>query len=100
MKEVKLPDFLKLKPPVFTREGGGEDPQSFLDGCKKACMALRCTSENMVELVSYQLQGKANEWWHTQNGGYASDAPSISWKEFKKAFIERFIPISLRISRA
>lgn len=32
VKEMKLSNFLKLNPPVFTGEDGNEDPQWFLDG--------------------------------------------------------------------
>lgn len=100
VKELKLREFLKLKPLVFSREEGNEDPQWFLDRSEKACVALGCTSERKVELVSYQLQGKTNDWWKTWSGGRALYAIPVSQEEFKRAFMERFIPKSLRISRA
>lgn len=50
-----------------------------------------------MELVSYQLQRKANEWWTTWKGGRSLDAPSMTWEEFRRAFMERFILRSMRI---
>lgn len=50
--------------------------------------------------MSYQLQGKADEWWTTWKGGHSIDAPLVSWEEFRQTFMECFIPRSMRITRA
>lgn len=73
-------------------EDPNENPQRFLDGVEKACMALGCLSVRWVEMVSFQLNGKAEEWWNTWRKNGARDAPPIDWEEFGREFIERFLP--------
>nr|XP_009799438.1 PREDICTED: uncharacterized protein LOC104245520 [Nicotiana sylvestris]XP_009799439.1 PREDICTED: uncharacterized protein LOC104245520 [Nicotiana sylvestris]XP_009799440.1 PREDICTED: uncharacterized protein LOC104245520 [Nicotiana sylvestris]XP_009799441.1 PREDICTED: uncharacterized protein LOC104245520 [Nicotiana sylvestris]XP_016493668.1 PREDICTED: uncharacterized protein LOC107812986 [Nicotiana tabacum]XP_016493669.1 PREDICTED: uncharacterized protein LOC107812986 [Nicotiana tabacum]XP_01 len=61
--EVSLHEFLKLKSPKFTGSDNSADPQSFLDGTLKALCALGCSSERVVELAAYKLEGMANTWY-------------------------------------
>lgn len=50
--------------------------------------------------MTYQLRGNADGWWKTWRNGIATNAPSVEWEEFKKAFMDRFIPPSVRTARA
>lgn len=50
--------------------------------------------------ATYQQQGKPHEWWITWKECRARDAPQVTYEEFRKVFIERFAPRSLRIARA
>lgn len=62
---MQLMDFLQLKLLVFTREDANEDPKWFFGGSKKAYVTLGCSNVRRVELVTYQLRGKVDEWWAT-----------------------------------
>lgn len=87
IKEVQLPHILKLKPPSFTGEYANEDLQRFLDGVEKDCMALGCSIIQRMELATYQLDGKVEEWWNTWRRSRAHDAPPIDWEEFGTTFM-------------
>lgn len=95
MKKVQFPNFLKLKPSVFMGEDVNEDPQWFLDGSEKACVALGCSSVRRVDLVTYRLHGKADEWWTTWKVGRSLDFPPVTWEEFKQVIMDFFISRSM-----
>lgn len=63
--DIKISKFLKLKPLVFAMEDANDDPQRFLDDSEKVCGALGCSNLRKVELVTYQLRGRADKWWKT-----------------------------------
>lgn len=100
VKEVHLYEYLKLKPPTFTRESVGEDPMWFLEGTIKACQDLGCSSVRMVQLATYQLQRKADRWWKSWSMSRAPNSPPVKWDEFQRLFMEQFIPQSVRLAKA
>nr|XP_009771404.1 PREDICTED: uncharacterized protein LOC104221942 [Nicotiana sylvestris] len=94
-KEVSIQEFLKLKSPKFTGSDNSADPQSLLDGILKALRALGCSSERVVELVAYKLEGMANTWYGTILLGRPARAAPLTWYEFTKLFKNRFLLDSL-----
>ena len=77
-----------------------EDPQDFIDQTIKAIKVLRCPSERAMELVAYRLKGRAKQWYQTFLIGKSLNLPALSWKEFSKAFMTRFLPANRRASLA
>ena len=57
---VRIRDFLRMNPPVFTGSKAGEDPQNFIDEVWKILKAMHATETEGVELISYQLKDVAN----------------------------------------
>ena len=53
-----------------------------------------------VELTSYQLMGVAYEWYKSLLRSRLAGSPTLDWFEFNNAFVERFIPESLRDAKA
>lgn len=99
VSDMKITEFLMLKPPTFAEKDPNEDHQRFLDDSKKVCNALECSNSQKVKLIAYQLRGRADRWWQTWSKGRASDAPPIGWNEFKKDFRDQFITRSARDAR-
>ncbi|XP_059315659.1 uncharacterized protein LOC132066351 [Lycium ferocissimum] len=89
-------EFLDMKPPVFTGASETEDPLLFLDGIQKALDALECSSTRSVELAAYCLQDIAEDWFKSLKAGRPPNSRPLTWKEFTNAFIDRFLPMSLR----
>ncbi|XP_017974363.1 PREDICTED: uncharacterized protein LOC108661520 [Theobroma cacao] len=98
--DISLPDFLKLKPPTFSGSDASEKPQVFLDKMEKICKALGCSSVRSVELVAFQLEDVAQEWYSSLCRGRPTNATPLAWSEFNVAFLDRFLPLSVRNARA
>ena len=76
------------------------DPQNFVDVCDRLCTALGCLPVRAVELTSYQLTGVAYEWYKSLLRSQPAGHPTLEWPEFYNAFVERFMPESLRDAKA
>ncbi|EOX94096.1 Uncharacterized protein TCM_003239 [Theobroma cacao] len=98
--DISLPDFLKLKPPTFSGSDASEKPQVFLDKMEKICKALGCSSVRSVELAAFQLEDVAQEWFSSLCRGRPTNATPLAWSEFSVAFLDRFLPLSVRNARA
>ncbi|WRX29259.1 Reverse transcriptase domain - like 10 [Theobroma cacao] len=98
--DISLPDFLKLKPPTFSGSDASEKPQVFLDKMEKICKALGCSSVRSVELAAFQLEDVAQEWYSSLCRRRPTNATPLAWSEFSVAFLDRFLPLSVRNARA
>ncbi|XP_021297943.1 uncharacterized protein LOC110426931 [Herrania umbratica] len=92
---VSLSAFMKLKLPFFTGSTVGEDPRRFLDTMESICRALGASSTRSVTLASFHLENVAQQWIASYMRGRSSDAGPLGWKEFDKAFMDRFMPHSV-----
>ena len=85
---------------MFSRIEYNTDPQDFVDVCDRLCTALGCSPVMAVELKSYQLTGVAYEWYKSLLRSRPVGHPTLEWPEFYNAFVERFMPESLRDAKA
>ena len=76
------------------------DPQDFVDICDRLCTTLGCSPVRAVELTSYQLTGVAYEWYKSLLRSRPAGHPTLKWPEFYNAFVEWFMPESLRDAKA
>ncbi|KAJ1424598.1 Retrotransposon gag domain [Sesbania bispinosa] len=67
--EVTLSEFMKLKPPTFSRA---------------------------VELASFQLEGMAYDWFDIVTHGRSIGSPPLAWGESSRLFMACFLPESVR----
>ena len=72
------------------------DPQDLVDVCDRLFTALGCSPVRAVELTSYQLTGVAYEWYKSLLRSQLASSPTLDWSEFYNAFVEQFMPESLR----
>ena len=66
---VRIHNFLRMNPPVFTGSKANEDPQNFIDEVQKILKAMHATETEDVELISYQLKDVANIWYNQWEEG-------------------------------
>ena len=85
---------------MFSKIEHDADPQDFVDVCDRLWMALGCSLVRAMELTSYQLIGVAYEWYKILLRSRPTGSPTLDWFEFYNAFVERFIPESLRDAKA
>ncbi|EOY00166.1 Uncharacterized protein TCM_009841 [Theobroma cacao] len=67
---------------------------------EKICKALGCSSVRSVELAAFQLEDVAQEWYSSLCRGRPTNATPLAWSEFSVAFLDRFLPLSVRNARA
>ncbi|XP_048135663.1 uncharacterized protein LOC115727378 [Rhodamnia argentea] len=78
--------FLKLKPPKFSRSGDPEAATSWIEELEKAFDLLRCTNEDKVILAMYRLQGNASTWWRASKDIVFPEGMVPMWDAFVEAF--------------
>lgn len=64
---------------------------------------LYCIDDQKVVYASYSLTDMANKWWKSTKMLMQSELGErvpITWKHFKKAFLDHFFPQTLQESRA
>ena len=71
-----------------------------MDVCDRLCTALGCSPVRAVELTSYHLIEVAYEWYKSLLRSRSADSSTLDWFEFCNAFVERFMPKSLRDAKA
>ncbi|EOX99911.1 Uncharacterized protein TCM_008910, partial [Theobroma cacao] len=97
---LTLGDFMKLKPPSFSGAKSIEDPQVFLDKMDKIYTTLGCSSHRAVELIGFRLTEVAQIWFATLKRCRPFSSASFTWEEFTQAFLDRFLPESVRYAKA
>ena len=88
-------DFLNLNPPSFTGSDPNKDPQDFTDQIKQTLGIMHVSGKEALELAAYRLKGVAilwNEDWKISKG---TNRLSAMWKEFKKAFLDHYLPLEI-----
>ena len=93
---MSLYEFWRNKPSVFLGIKHDADPHDFVDVCDHLSMTLGCSPVRSVELTSYQLTGVVYEWYKSLLRSRPAGSPTLDWFEFYNAFVERFMPESLR----
>ncbi|KAL3721730.1 hypothetical protein ACJRO7_034125 [Eucalyptus globulus] len=81
-----LEQFLKLNPPRFIGEGDLEAATIWIQELEKAFTLLRCSEEEKVVLVVYQLQGNVSTWWKATRGSLFPKGLIPVWNAFIEAF--------------
>ena len=97
---VTLHDFRQNNPSIFTGIDLNSDPQDFLDVCSRLCVAFGCSPARAVELTDFQFQGVAYRWYETLLRSRPVGNLSLLLAEFYDMFLERFLPDSLRETKA
>jgi len=70
---------------------------------EKLMEVMCCTDEQMVSYATFKLTAEAELWWTSKKDHLqqqVGEGISITWKNFKDAFLERFYPQSVRLAKA
>ena len=81
---------MRTNPPEFLGSEIGEDPQNFIDEVKNIFGVMKMTSNDRVELASYQLKDVAYIWFTQWKENKGRDETPITWECFSATFPDRF----------
>jgi hypothetical protein len=84
----RMGDFLRLKPPTFTRSSNPLDADDWLHTIIRKLEAIRCPKNQRVQLAAHQLSGMALSWWDT----FSAAVRDATWAKFETAFREHHVP--------
>ncbi|XP_040994286.1 uncharacterized protein LOC121240825 [Juglans microcarpa x Juglans regia] len=79
------------------------DAESWIERLEQIFKALYCTDDQKVTYAAFNLTDAANKWCKSTLALLQmelGDGVSITWECFRKIFLERFFPQTLRESRA
>ncbi|XP_048131544.1 uncharacterized protein LOC125314113 [Rhodamnia argentea] len=96
LAERLVEQFLKLKPPKFSRSGDPEAAISWIEELEKAFDLLRCTNEDKVILAVYRLQGTASTWWRASKDRVFPEGTVPTWDAFVEAFNGKYFSDNVR----
>ncbi|XP_070055344.1 uncharacterized protein [Nicotiana tomentosiformis] len=57
---------------------------------------MRILESHRVNFTTFQLEGRARTWWHYYLLGRPADSPPITWDQFTRLFLDKYIPPSQR----
>ena len=71
-----------------------------MDQIQRALEVMHVTGVETVELAAYRLKGEAILWYEDWKRSRGIDVLPASWEEFKKAFLDHYLPYEIREARA
>ncbi|XAR57343.1 hypothetical protein NMG60_11025455 [Bertholletia excelsa] len=71
-----------------------EDPHEFLHQLDDLFQILQCSEARQVQLTVFRLRGVARSWYDRLIEMRPTGAAPLTWVEFRKEFLERFMPSS------
>ena len=95
----RLRDFTRMSPPMLFRSRSDEDPQYFLDEVYKILYSMDVTSIEKDDLEAYKLKDVAQTWYVQWRDNRAIRGGLVTWKIFKRDFLDRFFPREIRESK-
>lgn len=81
-----MEQFLKSKPPKFTRIGSLEETKQSIDEIERIFQLLNCSDTEKITLAKYQLEGNAKHWWRASRDTIFPFGTVITWDDFIRAF--------------
>ena len=93
MREVKLPDFIKLAPPFTGKSTDPAAAEIWVNEVEKAFSAGNVPDESKMPLAEFQLKEHAHDWWSTEKLNLREQ---VTWERFKEMFYEKYFPSSTR----
>ena len=88
-------EFLKGRPPMFFHATNPLEADDWLRVVERQLNIAQCDNQQKVLYASGQLQGEAQDWWESFEYGRPTNAPPVTWQEFKENFRSYHIPEGL-----
>ncbi|TMW94998.1 hypothetical protein EJD97_009503 [Solanum chilense] len=73
-----------------------ENPQEFIDEVYKILLAMGLSTSEKAKLATYQLKDVSQTWYVQWRDNIPLWSGSVTWKIFKKEFLDRFFPREMR----
>ena len=80
---------------MFSHATNPLEADDWLHAVEKHLNIAQCDDQQKVLYASGQLQGEAQDWWEVFEYGCPTNAPPITWQEFRGNFISYHIPEGL-----
>ncbi|XP_070037269.1 uncharacterized protein [Nicotiana tomentosiformis] len=90
-----LDRWTRIHPPVFEGERH-KNPQDFIDRCRDRLHNMRILESHGVDFTTFQLEGRARRWLQSYLFGMPVGSPPMTWDQFIRLFLDRYIPPSQR----
>ncbi|XP_042056329.1 uncharacterized protein LOC121800906 [Salvia splendens] len=89
--------FLRQNPPVFNGRGDPTEAETWIRALERIFDFLRCTDQERLACVSFQLSGSADFWWEARRKTMTpQQLANMTWEQFKEGIYEKYIPKSYR----
>ncbi|XP_042027265.1 uncharacterized protein LOC121774459 [Salvia splendens] len=90
-------EFRKERPPVFDGMGDPAKAETWILAIERIFKFLRCTDQERLSCVTYQLTGSAEFWWETKQRMMSQEQlDALTWEDFKEELYDKYIPRSYR----
>ena len=84
--------FQKCRPSKFNGEDGADGAEKWMAGMENIFRAMNYTEEKKVTLASYQLEGRAMDWWDFLRQKWERNGTPRTWANFWVEFEDKFLP--------
>ena len=81
-----------MNPPTLYGSKVEEYPQEFIDEVYKTLLAMGLSTSEKAEFSTYQLKHVTQAWFVQSRNNRPLRGGALTWKIFKKAFIDKFFP--------
>ncbi|XP_057796061.1 uncharacterized protein LOC131012160 [Salvia miltiorrhiza] len=89
--------FLRQNPPTFDGTSEPAEAEIWVRAMERIFNFLRCTDEERLSCVSFQLTGSADFWWEARRKILTPEQwASYTWEDFKTGLYDKYIPKSYR----
>ncbi|XP_042012315.1 uncharacterized protein LOC121760756 [Salvia splendens] len=89
--------FLRQNPPTFNGLGDPMVAETWIRALERIFNFLRCTDQERLSCVTFQLTGPADFWWEARKKTMGPmHVEEMTWEEFKTEIYEKYIPKSYR----
>ncbi|XP_057803678.1 uncharacterized protein LOC131019010 [Salvia miltiorrhiza] len=89
--------FLRQNPPTFNGMGDPAEAEAWVRALERIFTFLRCTEEERLSCVSFQLTGAADFWWEARRKTLTPEQwAAYTWENFKTGLYDKYIPKSYR----
>ncbi|XP_070034228.1 uncharacterized protein [Nicotiana tomentosiformis] len=74
-----------------------KDPQDYLDRCYVVLLNMGIVETNGVDFAVFQMTSSVKRWWLDYTLTKLVGSPALTWEQFSRLFLEKFLPVTLRV---
>jgi hypothetical protein len=89
--------FRRLGPPVYRGETRPHIVEGWIREMEKIFQMIQCTEAEKVNLATYTLQDRADEWWRSASRNTFGDRQDVTWGEFLVEFNKKFFSEQMKV---
>ncbi|XP_015958342.1 uncharacterized protein LOC107482393 [Arachis duranensis] len=96
---MTLIDFLKSGPPRFNKNANVLETDRWFRDVERFLYTQHIPEVQSVEIVTYMLEGDAQEWWQELYHTLQMELTDIPWSRFKTEFYKKYFLHAIRIAK-